>query len=177
MTPNTNLITKISTAIGDYIARHINLNEIDAVVTSRIENVQAAIDSLNSTIEVVKVTDPQLALTLKSEVLKKEQEMNNIIMTNISDLLPEPHRINLDHYEMEIIDTGGCCTSYSTNTYVLKKKEEKVEPKFGDFLNIVNGTYVDPKHKRAKKETSYNNSGRYYSSSGGCGSAKSSGGC
>ena len=183
------VLDRITKALGNYLSVYANKNVLNELC-DKVEELQQIKDNLEKTKLLLEKEDPQMAATLGSFILQKEEQIDRLMKSKIPELFPKPEIISADDYERH---SGGCgCSDY----FKLKKPIQPAYPvsqqkvtKLSDVLGgIMNSS--DPladleDEKQKKKErpkrtisyASYSSGGCRYSS-GGCGSSpRSYGGC
>ena len=155
------------------------LNEL----CDKVEELQKIKDNLENTKLLLEKEDPQMAATLGSFILQKEEQIDRLMKSKIPELFPKPEIISADDYERH---SGGCGHS---DYFKLKKpiqpaypvsqqKVTKLSDVLGDIMNS-SDPLADLEDEKPKKKESPKRTTSYSSySSGGCGSSsRSYGGC
>lgn len=171
------VLDRITKALGNYLSVYANKNVLNELC-NKVEEIQKIKDNLENTKILLEKEDPQMAATLGSFILKKEEQLDRLMKSKIPELFPKPEIISADDYERH---SGGCgCSDY----FKLKKPIQPAYPLRDvavPLSNVLGGIIgsSDPladledekpkKKERPKRTTSY---------SGGCGSSlRSYGGC
>lgn len=164
------VLDRITKALGNYLSAYANKNVLNDLC-DKVEEIQKIKDNLENTKKLLEKEDPQMAATLGSFIIKKEEQIDRLMKSKIPELFPKPEIIYADDYERH---SGECgmpdyfkLKKSAKSAYQSKQYGRNLSDVLKDVLEddpIEELEEAPKKKENARKTTTYSSY-----SSGGCG--------